>query len=70
MIVDYFIPNMNGAEIYIELIEFDPGLRLLISSGYYRDRQIDEIIKLGCKGFIAKPFKFSELSQTIAQIWN
>jgi len=70
MIVDYFIPNMTGAEIYLHLTEFDPDLRLLISSGYYQHRQVDEIIKLGCKGFIAKPFRFSELSQTIAQIWN
>ena len=70
MIVDYFIPNMTGAEIFLKLMEFDPGLKLLISSGYYRHHQVDEMINSGCKGFIAKPFKFSELSQTLADILN
>jgi two-component system cell cycle sensor histidine kinase/response regulator CckA len=70
MIVDYFIPNMTGAEIFLKLMEFDPELKLLISSGYYRHRHVDEMINSGCKGFIAKPFKFSELSQTLADILN
>ena len=69
-IVDYFIPNMTGAEIFLKLMEIDPGLKLLISSGYYRHSRVDEMINSGCKGFIAKPFKFSELSQTLAHILN
>jgi YesN/AraC family two-component response regulator len=41
---------------------------VLLSSGYSIDGQAREIMKRGCDGFIQKPFKANELSETLKEI--
>jgi DNA-binding NarL/FixJ family response regulator len=43
-------------------------VKVLLSSGYSIDGQAAEIIKLGCKGFIQKPFGLNELSLKLREV--
>lgn len=68
VILDMIMPGMGGKETFERLKAIDPGVKVLLSSGYSADGQAAEILKRGCKGFIQKPFALLELSQKIRVI--
>jgi DNA-binding NarL/FixJ family response regulator len=54
------MPDEKGIDTYKRLKRMNPDIRVLISSGSEKDRDVDEILKNGQNGFIKKPFKFDE----------
>jgi PAS domain S-box-containing protein len=70
VILDMIMPGMGGGQTYDKLKELNPGVKVLLSSGYSIDGQASEILGRGCKGFIQKPFNIKNLSQKIRTILN
>jgi two-component system cell cycle sensor histidine kinase/response regulator CckA len=68
VLLDMIMPNMGGGEAYDCMREINPDIKVLLSSGYSVDGEAGEILKRGCRGFIQKPFKVSELSRKIEEI--
>lgn len=68
VIFDMIMPKMGGGEFYERLLELDPEVKTLLSSGYSLDGQAQKIIDQGCLGFIQKPFKISQLSHKIREV--
>ncbi|HKI47873.1 MAG TPA: PAS domain S-box protein [Desulfobacteria bacterium] len=68
VVLDMIMPNMSGAQTYERLKEINPGVKVLLSSGYSIDGQAADILEGGCNGFIQKPFKMKELSQKLRDI--
>ncbi|MBW1721246.1 MAG: response regulator [Deltaproteobacteria bacterium] len=65
VLLDMVMPKMSGAEVFEKLKEIDPGVRVLLSSGYSIEGKAGEILKRGCDGFIQKPYKMEELASTL-----
>ncbi len=68
VILDMIMPGDNGAVIYKKLKRINSGIRVLISSGFWKDINVKEILNDGHNSFIQKPFKFAEFSQKIDSI--
>jgi CheY-like chemotaxis protein len=68
--LDMIMPEMNGKDTYGELKKINPEVRVLLVSGYSLNKQIEELMGLGCKGYIQKPFDIVQLSQKIRQVLN
>jgi len=68
VILDLIMPKMSGSATYERLRGIDPKVKVLLSSGYSVDGQASELLKLGCNGFIQKPFNNKELSKKIRDI--
>jgi signal transduction histidine kinase/DNA-binding response OmpR family regulator len=68
VILDMIMPEMNGKETLVKLMEIDKKVRILLSSGYSIDGEAKIILDLGCKGFIQKPFSVEELSWKIREV--
>jgi nitrogen-specific signal transduction histidine kinase len=66
--LDMIMPEMSGKETYERLKEIDPNVKVLLVSGYSINRQVEELIKLGCNGFIQKPFDIIQLSQKVREV--
>jgi DNA-binding NarL/FixJ family response regulator len=49
-------------------VAINPGVRVLLSSGYSIEDQAAEIISRGCDGFIQKPYQLDQLHQRIREI--
>jgi PAS domain S-box-containing protein len=66
--LDMIMPEMSGKETYARLKEIDPDVKVLLVSGYSLNKQVKELIDLGCNGFIQKPFDILQLSQKIREV--
>ncbi len=62
VILDMIMPGMGGGEVFDRLHKINPGVRVILSSGYSVNGQATEILNRGCSGFIQKPFNLESLS--------
>ena len=68
VVLDMIMPDMDGGETFDRLRQVDPGVRVLLSSGYSLDGEAKEILDRGCSGFIQKPFRLSDLSGALDEL--
>lgn len=68
IILDMAMPKKSGRDSFFEMKKFDPGVRVLLATGYKHDERSEEIIKSGVKGFIQKPYTIAELSRAISDV--
>jgi PAS domain S-box-containing protein len=67
VILDLTMPRLSGRDTLRQLREFDPGVRVLYSSGYTSE-QVPEPAKEGVLGFVNKPYRPQELVQVVRQV--
>jgi two-component system, cell cycle sensor histidine kinase and response regulator CckA len=67
VLLDMIMPGMNGERVHEKLKEINPDVRILLLSGYSKDREATAMLAKQCDGFIQKPFKINELSRSIRQ---
>lgn len=70
VILDMLMPRMGGKETLVRLMANYPEIRVLISSGFHQEGTVDELVKLGAKGFLQKPYSIRELSKAVADTVN
>jgi PAS domain S-box-containing protein len=69
VILDITIPGgMGGKETIQKLLEVDPDVKAIVSSGYSNDPVMAMFGDYGFTGFIAKPYRLDELSDVIKQV--
>ncbi len=57
--------GMGGKETFIKLLEIDPKVKALISSGNSNEPVMVNFEKHGFRGVVNKPFNIEELSKTL-----
>jgi CheY-like chemotaxis protein len=70
VILDMIMPEMDGAEVFDQLVSINPKIKVIIISGYADDGRIDAILASGRHDRLRKPFTASELRQSIARVLN
>ncbi|KAB2887502.1 MAG: response regulator, partial [Desulfobulbaceae bacterium] len=69
VIMDLTIPGgMGGKDAVRQLLEIDPGLRAIVSSGYSDDPVIHDYRSAGFCDTVAKPYQLIELSRTLSRV--
>jgi len=68
VVLDMIMPGMGGGETFDRLMEIDPEVKVLLSSGYSIDGLATDIMDRGCKQFIQKPFDIKELSRKLRSV--
>ncbi len=69
VIMDLTVPGgMGGKEAVRELIKIDPGVKVIVSSGYSNDPIMAEYKKYGFSGVIAKPYRIKDLSEVLYNV--
>lgn len=69
VIMDLTIPGgMGGKETIKHLLEIDPCIKAIVSSGYYSGGVIGDYKSHGFKGVINKPYTIEELSNSLSNV--
>jgi PAS domain S-box-containing protein len=68
VLLDMVMPGLSGGEVFDQLRQIDPEVRVLLSSGYSIDGQAQRIIERGCRGFLQKPFQVQQISRKVREI--
>ena len=69
VILDLTLPGgMGGKEVLKRLIEIDPTVNAIVSSGYATDATMSRYQDFGFRGVITKPYEAAELGKTIHEV--
>jgi CheY-like chemotaxis protein len=68
VILDYHLPGMSGLEVFRRLRSSYPGAKVLMASGFFSTREMEELRAGGAAGLLGKPFRLGELQSRIEEV--
>lgn len=68
IILDYFLPVIDGDVVFDELKAIDPGVQVVLSSGFGEQAKLGSMLARGLCGFLPKPYTYSKLIEQIRSI--
>jgi len=70
VLMDMIMPLMNGREAFEKMRNIDNKCKVIISSGFTKDENLEELRQEGLAGFIRKPYRDYELSKLLDNVLN
>jgi CheY-like chemotaxis protein len=68
IVLDYFLPVMDGDAVFDELKAIDPGVQVVLSSGFHEHARLGSMLARGLRGFIPKPYTHEKLMEQLRLI--
>jgi two-component system cell cycle sensor histidine kinase/response regulator CckA len=68
IVQDMIMPGMSGEDTFFALKKINPAVKVILSSGYMINKQIEDIMGQGCCAFIQKPFRMEDFSELIRKV--
>ena len=67
VLLDLKLPDESGAETFKKIRAIDPDARVILSTGYNETQEVFELMDLGCRGMLQKPFSLERLFEKVAE---
>lgn len=67
VITDLVMPKMDGKALAKELMRRQPGIRILVSTGFSAENDISELLEDGVQGVVMKPYQSQQLLSKIEE---
>ncbi|MBU4328455.1 MAG: PAS domain S-box protein [Proteobacteria bacterium] len=68
VLLDMVMPVMSGREAFMEMKKINPEVKVLLASGFRQDERVEDILELGVKSFLQKPYTITSLALTMKQV--
>jgi len=68
VILDLIMPEMGGRECLKELLAVDPQANILVASGNSADASVKDMIHIGAKGLVNKPFRRTDFLSDVRRV--
>ncbi len=68
VILDYNLPGMSGLEVLKFLKACHPGIKVLMTSGFFSRQEMEQLKVAGASGFLSKPFRSRAVKSLIEEI--
>ncbi len=68
VLLDIILPDIEGGEVYPQLMQARPNLKVIVCSGYSVDGPAREILDLGAQSFLQKPFSLKSLLEKLEEV--
>lgn len=68
VVLDLVMPKMSGKEAFIQIKNIRKNAKILVSTGYTVDDQVEGFLNQGCHGFLQKPFSLDEFARALRTI--
>ncbi|MBU1137376.1 MAG: response regulator, partial [Proteobacteria bacterium] len=70
VILDMIMPEMSGRDCFAALQKIAPDVRVVLSSGFSREEDVEDMKANGLCRFIHKPFRSTTLSRVVFEAMN
>jgi len=68
VILDIIMPRMDGKECLVELLRINPTVKVIISSGVGQYDLINDVVEIGAKGAVHKPYSMRQLLGMVREV--
>jgi len=68
ILLDYFLPVMDGDAVFDELKALNPSVQVVLSSGFGEQAKLGSMLARGLRGFLPKPYTHQKLVDQIRLI--
>jgi DNA-binding NtrC family response regulator len=68
VLLDMVMPKLGGHQTFYKIKELDPDAKILLSSGYVSEEEVNDLLEQGAKGFLPKPHRISKMAQEVRRI--
>ena len=65
---DMGLPVYSGWEVYQRMKEIDPKVKVILATGYQSEAMKQELLALGAKDFVSKPYAWDVLVKRIREV--
>jgi len=65
MFLDLQLPDGSGDQVYKAAKQIDPGLKVVVITGYPDSEVLDRILQISPVTVLKKPLKIEQLTQTV-----
>ena len=68
VILDMTMPGMGGRETFEKLKKQNPRVLAVLSTGYSEDERARQMLAMGVKAFVQKPYRIDDLAGAVRRI--
>jgi DNA-binding NtrC family response regulator len=68
VLLDLIMPEMGGKECFQELVNINPQVRVILSSGFLSNGTTEEARVLGFRGLVEKPYNMRQLLGLVREV--
>jgi CheY-like chemotaxis protein len=68
VVLDFFLPVMDGDAVFEELRKANPNINVVLSSGFSEQSKLGQMLAQGLRGFIPKPYSRAKLLEQVRTI--
>ncbi len=70
VLLDFHLPDSTGSKVYRKLKEINMHAKIIITSGFEFDDNIQQVLNEGAIGFLSKPFDREKIISFIRQVFK
>lgn len=69
-LLDLIMPGVGGKKGLEDILAFDPSAKVAIASGFSLESTATEMLEMGARAFVSKPFELDKLLSTVRSLIN
>jgi DNA-binding NtrC family response regulator len=68
VLLDMIMPKQGGHQTFYKIKAIDPDAKILLSSGYVSEEEVNDLLQQGACGFLPKPHRLADMAKEIRRI--
>jgi serine/threonine protein kinase/signal transduction histidine kinase/CheY-like chemotaxis protein/tetratricopeptide (TPR) repeat protein len=68
VLLDMVMPKESGKQVFMEMRRVNPEVKVILMSGFRKDQRVQEVMAMGVKNFLQKPFSQDELLSAVEEV--
>ena len=68
VLLDMIMPVCGGHQTFMRLKAVDPGVKVILSSGFVSEQEVADLLDAGACGFLPKPHRLATVTREIRRV--
>lgn len=68
VLMDMVMPKSGGQQAFFAIRQLDPNAKILLSSGFVSEEEVQHLLQSGACGFLPKPLRIPVIAQAVRDV--